>query len=54
LERAYDVQYGARPIKRFIQKHVETMLSRMIIEGTIKPKDSIDVDIENDKLVFTT
>ncbi len=54
LDRAYDVHYGARPIKRFIQKHVETMLSRKIIEGTIKPNDTIKVDSDNEKLVFTT
>ncbi|MDF5581215.1 AAA family ATPase, partial [Vibrio parahaemolyticus] len=33
LNRSYSVQYGARPVKRFLQKEIETRLSRLIIEG---------------------
>ncbi len=52
LERAYDIQFGARPMKRFIQKEVETALSRKIIEGSVKDGDTITVDYQNDRFVF--
>ncbi len=54
LSRAYDVQYGARPIRRFLQKAVETTLSRKIIAGDIKPGDTIHVGVKNDALSFKT
>ncbi len=54
LDRAYDVQFGARPMKRFIQKEVETALSRRIIEGSIDDGDVITVDQKGEALVFNT
>jgi len=53
LERAYDVQYGARPIRRFLQREVETVLSRKIIAGDIKPGDTIRVGVKDGKLAYT-
>ncbi len=41
LEQSYSIQYGARPVKRFIQKEIETKLSRMLIGEEIKPGDKI-------------
>ena len=43
LNRSYSIQYGARPVKRFLQKNLETEISRMIIKGDLKDKDKITV-----------
>ena len=53
LENSYDVEYGARPVKRYLQRNVETQLGKLIIEGKISDKDTalLDVD-ENNKLTF--
>lgn len=48
---AFDPVYGARPLKRFIQKHVETKLARELIAGTIHDHDEVCIDIENDSFV---
>ncbi len=53
LDRAYDVQFGARPIKRFLQKEIETALSRKIIEGSVTQGDVITVDVQNEQLSFS-
>ena len=50
LNRAYSIQYGARPVKRFLQKHLETEIGRMIIRGKLKDKDKIVVDVKDDEL----
>ena len=50
LARAYSVQYGARPIKRYLQKHVETEIGRMIIKGDVKDNDTIVVAVHEDEL----
>jgi ATP-dependent Clp protease ATP-binding subunit ClpB len=47
----FDPVYGARPLKRFIQKHIETKLAREIIAGHIKDYSEVIVDLENDQLV---
>lgn len=43
-DEAYDPSYGARPLKRFIQKHVETMSAKLILEDKVRPKDVITFD----------
>lgn len=53
LNRAYSSQYGARPVKRFIQKEVETKIGRLLIKGDLKDKDILVVDIENGQLKFS-
>ena len=50
LYRSYSLQYGARPVKRFMQKEIETMISRLIIDGSIKDGDRIQITVENGKL----
>ena len=50
LNKAYSVQYGARPVKRFLQKELETKIGRAIISGELKDKDIIKVIVENDDL----
>ncbi|QQZ08235.1 ATP-dependent chaperone ClpB [Heyndrickxia vini] len=47
---AYDPIYGARPLKRYIQHHIETELAREIIRGNIRPQTKIMIDVENNKL----
>jgi len=48
----FDPLYGARPLKRAIQDHVENALSRKLLAGEIKPKNHVCVDCENQELVF--
>ena len=48
---AFDPSYGARPLKRFIQKHVETMSAKLILEDKVRPKDIITFDVCDDKLI---
>lgn len=48
LEEAYTVQYGARPVKRYIQNHIETKLSRALIAGTIMDGDHVSVDYDGE------
>jgi ATP-dependent Clp protease ATP-binding subunit ClpB len=50
----YDPQFGARPIKRVIQRELLNKLSRDIIAGTLHKSDKIMVDVENGNLLFTT
>ena len=51
-KRAFDPVYGARPLKRFIQKYVETELAREIIAGTIHDRDHVTIDVENEKIIL--
>jgi len=51
-EKGYDSTYGARPLKRVIQRHVENPLSMKILKGDILPGTRINVDISNDSIVF--
>jgi len=53
LARAYNVQYGARPVKRYVEKHVETELGRMILKGEISEKDTVKITTENGQLKFS-
>ena len=53
LDRAYSVQYGARPVKRFLQREIETELGKMLIGGKIKNKDEIVVQVENGRFFFS-
>jgi len=52
-EVGYDPIYGARPLKRAIQKELETPLARMLIEGKYKPGDTINVSRQEKGLLFT-
>ena len=51
IESAYDPVYGARPLKRFIQSSVETLLAKKIIAGEISPESSVTVDFNGEELV---
>ena len=50
--RGYDPQYGARPIKRVIQKEVLNKLSKELLSGTIKTDSIVLIDSFDDQLVF--
>ncbi len=50
IGRGYDMQFGARPLKRFIEQNVETMIAKEIIAGNIKPDTTITVDSDGEKL----
>ena len=50
---AYDPHYGARPVKRYLQKYVETQIAEMIIRGDIKNGDSILIDADGEDLTYT-
>ncbi len=52
VDHAYDPQYGARPLRRYLQHSVETMLSKRILQGDMIPGQTITVDIDNDILVL--
>lgn len=49
---SYDPNYGARPVKRYLQKHIETVLATMLIKGEISDGDTACIDAEEGKLVF--
>ena len=51
LDQAYNKEFGARPIKRYIQHNVETVLARKIIDGTLKPKNKYTVNYINNEIV---
>jgi len=49
-QNAYDPVYGARPLKRFIQSHVETLIGRMIIADEIGPDSVVTLDSDGEQL----
>lgn len=51
VDNAYDPVYGARPLKRYIQKYVETLSAKLILADAVEQGDTIKIDVENDKLV---
>ena len=52
-DESYDPAYGARPVKRFLQRNVETELAGEIIKGSVKDGDKVLIDCDGDKLTFT-
>ena len=51
---AYDPVYGARPLRRYLQTHIESMLARRIIGGELPEGKRVIVDVQNDELTFQT
>ena len=49
-DRGFDIQYGARPLKRAIQSEIEDPLSEMLLREEAKPGDTIVIDAEDDKI----
>ena len=52
LEKGTDIKFGARPLRRAIQRYVEDELSEMILRGKLQDGQNVKVDFENDKLKF--
>ena len=52
LSEAYNVLYGARPVKRYIQNHIETKLSRALIAGDIMDGDHLEIAMDGDDYVI--
>ena len=50
VENAYDPVYGARPLKRYIQKYVETLSAKLILSDSVSAKDTIMITVEDGKL----
>jgi len=51
VENAYDPVYGARPLKRYIQKHVETLSAKLILSDQVTQGDTIWITVEDEELV---
>ena len=53
LDSSYSYEFGARPIKRFIQNEIETVIARAIIDGTVDTKHKFKVDYLNNKVTLS-
>ena len=49
-DHGYDPVYGARPLKRYVQKHVETLVAKIILQGDVSAGDTIAITVEGDSL----
>ena len=54
IEGGYEPMYGARPLKRYLQKHVETLAAKLILEGNVSRGDLIVIDEADGKLTAST
>ena len=52
VDGGYDVNFGARPLKRYIQTNVENLLARKILEGNLDDGATLTVDVDGDKFVI--
>jgi ATP-dependent Clp protease ATP-binding subunit ClpB len=52
IDKAYDLHFGARPLKRYLQREVETNLAKLILRGDVLDGDTIRVTKESDALKF--
>ena len=53
LKKGYEPKFGARPLRRTIQRYIEDRLADILLEGKIKPESVIKVDVADDDIVFT-
>ena len=53
VDNGYDHNYGARPLKRFLSKNLETLLAKKLIDGSVISGDNLMVDVSDDKLVIS-
>jgi len=51
IENSYDPSYGARPLKRYLQKHVETLAAKLILSDKVAVGDTIEIDVRDGQLV---
>ena len=52
IDNGYDEVYGARPLKRFVQKKLETLIARKLLTGEIKPNTVVKVECRDNELVI--
>ncbi|HOW67736.1 MAG TPA: ATP-dependent Clp protease ATP-binding subunit, partial [Verrucomicrobiota bacterium] len=53
VEKGYDPTYGARPMRRAVERYLEDPLAEALLKGSLHPNEAVQVSLENDKLVFT-
>ena len=51
MDHGYDAVYGARPLKRYIQKNVDTLVAKLILAGNVGAQDVITIDVKDDQLI---
>ncbi len=51
IDNAYDPAYGARPLKRFLQSRVETLVARRILADELSAGDTITIDVQDGQLI---
>ena len=54
VDNGFDANYGARPLKRYLSKNLETLLAKKLIDGTITTNSNLIVDVSNNELVIET
>ena len=54
IDESFDENYGARPIRRYVTKNIETLLAKYMIEQDLKPNDIFVVDVNNDNFTIRT
>ena len=52
IEKSYTKEFGARPIKRFVTKHIETLIAEELLNEKIHEGDNLIIDVENDKFII--
>ena len=52
IEKGYDPQFGARPLRRAVEKYLQDPLAEEILRGNIKPSETVEVSVADGKLVF--
>ena len=52
IDNGYDEIYGARPLKRFVQKKLETLIAKKILTGDIKPNTTVNIDCKQNELII--
>ncbi len=52
IEQGYDPVYGARPLKRYVQRHVETLVAKKIIQEDLEPDTVLTVDVDDRNNLF--
>jgi ATP-dependent Clp protease ATP-binding subunit ClpC len=52
IDKGYDAQFGARPLRRAVEKYLQDPLAEEILRGTIKPSETVEVTVADGKLIF--
>ena len=51
IEEGYDIEFGARPLKRFIQHEIETILAKTILSGSVMSNITLEISVDNGEFV---